>query len=128
MSVVPFPEKTQYTILCTCGCTSFMAFIEGSLECTDCGKLHETHNELLKMVAEAPTVDDVETTKTTQTASVDFAKELILSKIDTNTVGIFVASRDGKAYMWNDAIETEEEIAWFKERLDHWLSTLEGGT
>lgn len=116
-------EETRELIwVCSCGCSTFELLSSGLIRCPVCQSRAEQPQggwyapdpeQLWQGDPETGPIRDI-----SGNGSEEFARALIVSRASrSDAVGIVVMEREGAVRVWTEA-ETEEQIAWFRDKLE----------
>lgn len=126
MSVVEFPkpvDDSELTWRCHCGCLTFYAMGDGTLECAQCGDiasgpLGDWRAPLPETPKEPKQIDAADWTVTDLGSSAAALRRVVrdLDQRHDELGFVIVAWNDGTVRAWGD-IDMGEQAAWFDRRV-----------
>jgi hypothetical protein len=126
----PTPEPTNVVRLdreqiiwrCVCGCTSFVALASGDLECCNC-RIHPSgpdgswRSPLPDVPDNPPSLEGDDITVASLHTSDAALRRNLGKATTTETAFVIIAQRTGAVSTWGEALEGEEQLAWFDRRM-----------
>lgn len=118
-NVVPLRKTPERMIwICACGCSTFELSSDGTAQCAFCHHTREADGGWLRQEMEPEWDGDAPVANVRGNGSVEFARRVTAKRaMADDAVTVVVIRNEGNIHVWSD-LETDEQVAWAKRRLD----------
>lgn len=114
----PSSESEETTLVCDCGCVTFLVLSTGQIECSSCQERMDGDVTSVSAVKVSILPDNTETSVRSIHDTVDFAFNKTLSQASVDsTNAIVILNDDGSLLTWSKGWETQEQKDWYADHL-----------
>ena len=123
-AVVEFPKKEKERLVwrCNCGCITFFALGDGTIECAHCEIASSDFAGSWRVSLPEPARDVPPVDRDLKVVDMNDAKSAILrvlKRADPEILAALIVMRnDGTMSVWNDRMDTAEHRRWFDGQID----------
>jgi CDGSH-type Zn-finger protein len=118
-NVVTLPKREPLIWVCTCGCSTFRFFSNGTHECASCGIISDAGEWMAEKPAAPVTPRETER----ETRVISFAgspqqamREMLRKGLDENILALVAIGEDSRVRTWG-GVDTKKRSAWLGRRL-----------